>query len=133
MATVNPFDLLGDDDNDDPSQLIAAQQKKIEPKKAPIQAQAQQAKAAKLPSKPLPPTQAGELSIHFLNLSIFCVCRCVYTSSRFIYTSIYVYLNTCISFLYILMYYVCTHKHVHFPFMFCLRIDVNRMGGLNLK
>ncbi|GFY81251.1 hyaluronan [Actinidia rufa] len=58
MATVNPFDLLGDDDNDDPSQLIAAQQKKIEPKKAPIQAQAQQAKAAKLPSKPLPPAQA---------------------------------------------------------------------------
>ncbi|XP_057498349.1 RGG repeats nuclear RNA binding protein A-like isoform X2 [Actinidia eriantha] len=58
MATVNPFDLLGDDDNDDPSQLIAAQQNKIEPKKAPIQTQAQQDKAAKLPSKPLPPTQA---------------------------------------------------------------------------
>ncbi|XP_057496934.1 RGG repeats nuclear RNA binding protein A-like isoform X1 [Actinidia eriantha] len=53
MATVNPFDLLGDDDNDDPSQLIAAQQLKIEPKKP-----AQQAKPAKLPTKPVPPAQA---------------------------------------------------------------------------
>ncbi|GFY90385.1 hyaluronan [Actinidia rufa] len=54
MATVNPFDLLGDDDNDDPSQLIAAQQLKIEPKKP-----AQQAKPAKLPTKPVPPAQAA--------------------------------------------------------------------------
>ena len=100
MATVNPFNLLGDDDNDDPSQLIAAQQNKIEPQKAPIQTQAQQDKAAKLPSKPLPPAQAGELSIHFLNLSICYVCvgvgvgvyRCVYTSSRFIYTFIHLYM-----------------------------------------
>ncbi|KAL6981401.1 hypothetical protein U1Q18_023031 [Sarracenia purpurea var. burkii] len=60
MATVNPFDLLGDDDNDDPSQLIAAQQQKIAPKKAPAptQAQAQPTQQAKLPSKPLPPAQA---------------------------------------------------------------------------
>uniref|UniRef100_A0A5B7BPJ7 Putative nuclear RNA-binding family protein n=1 Tax=Davidia involucrata TaxID=16924 RepID=A0A5B7BPJ7_DAVIN len=65
MATTNPFDLLGDDDNDDPSQLIiAAQQQKIAPppKKSPAPAQtaaaAQPAKPAKLPSKPLPPTQA---------------------------------------------------------------------------
>ncbi|KAF5946499.1 hypothetical protein HYC85_016727 [Camellia sinensis] len=61
MATANPFDLLGDDDNDDPSHLIAAQQHKIAPKKAspPTQPQPQQhLKPAKLPSKPLPPAQA---------------------------------------------------------------------------
>ncbi|XP_043720277.1 RGG repeats nuclear RNA binding protein A [Telopea speciosissima] len=62
MASANPFDLLGDDDNDDPSQLIAAQQQKVAvPKKpsAPIQSTAQQQpKQAKLPSKPLPPAQA---------------------------------------------------------------------------
>ncbi|KAL6964941.1 hypothetical protein U1Q18_035996 [Sarracenia purpurea var. burkii] len=63
MATVNPFDLLGDDDNDDPTQLIAAQQLKVAPKKAlaPTQTKVQpasQAAAAKLPTKPLPPAQA---------------------------------------------------------------------------
>ncbi|XP_059651647.1 RGG repeats nuclear RNA binding protein A-like [Cornus florida] len=64
MATANPFDLLGDDDNDDPSQLIAAQQQKIVPKKATAPAAAkaqppqQQKPAAKLPSKPVPPSQA---------------------------------------------------------------------------
>ncbi|XP_052170762.1 RGG repeats nuclear RNA binding protein A-like [Diospyros lotus] len=59
MATANPFDLLGDFDNDDPSQLIAAQQPKMEQKKAlaPTQSPAQQP-AARLPSKPLPPSQA---------------------------------------------------------------------------
>ncbi|KAG9456544.1 hypothetical protein H6P81_001052 [Aristolochia fimbriata] len=55
MATSNPFDLLGDDDNDDPSLLIAKQQEKGVSKKvvsvaAPV--------PAKLPSKPLPPAQA---------------------------------------------------------------------------
>ncbi|KAL3615520.1 hypothetical protein CASFOL_041181 [Castilleja foliolosa] len=34
MATANPFDLLGDDDAEDPSLLIAAQQQKPEPRKA---------------------------------------------------------------------------------------------------
>lgn len=67
MATMNPFDLLGDDDSEDPSQLIAAQ--KIVPKKAlaPTQAAApaQQAKPAKLTSKPVPPAQAGECSFRF--------------------------------------------------------------------
>ncbi|XP_022959730.1 RGG repeats nuclear RNA binding protein A-like [Cucurbita moschata] len=67
MATVNPFDLLGDDDAEDPSQLIAA--KKVAavtspaPKKGPAQNKpaalgAQQNKPASLPSKPLPPAQA---------------------------------------------------------------------------
>ncbi|KAJ8754437.1 hypothetical protein K2173_002888 [Erythroxylum novogranatense] len=67
MATMNPFGLLGDDDNEDPSQLIvaaaavAAQLKAEKPKKAPVGSalpQAQATKPAKLPSKPLPPTQA---------------------------------------------------------------------------
>nr|XP_043627906.1 RGG repeats nuclear RNA binding protein A-like isoform X1 [Erigeron canadensis] len=57
MATANPFDLLGDDDNDDPSQLlqkiIAAPAKKAPPAAAQLAA-----KPAKLPSKPLPPAQA---------------------------------------------------------------------------
>ncbi|KAJ7944695.1 plasminogen activator inhibitor 1 RNA-binding protein [Quillaja saponaria] len=56
MATTNPFDLLGDDDNEDPSQLIAAQQPRKTPAAAPVAAQP--AKPAKLPSKPLPPSQA---------------------------------------------------------------------------
>ena len=73
MATANPFDLLGDDDNDDPSQLIAAQQQKIVPKKAlaPAQATPPQAKPAKLPSKPAPPAQAGELLIHFPPVALY--------------------------------------------------------------
>nr|GEU34868.1 hyaluronan/mRNA-binding protein, Stm1 [Tanacetum cinerariifolium] len=56
MATMNPFDLLGDDDNDDPSVLV---QKIAAAPVAKPQAPAQPAKpAAKLPSKPLPPAQA---------------------------------------------------------------------------
>ncbi|KAI4364835.1 hypothetical protein MLD38_020874 [Melastoma candidum] len=66
MATMNPFDLLGGDDNDDPSQLIAAAQAQAQllpaakPKKSPTAAQAATAASqpAKLPSKPLPPAQA---------------------------------------------------------------------------
>lgn len=59
MASANPFDLLIDDDNDDVSQLV----QKLPVKKAPVSekvAPVQPAKAAKLPSKPLPPAQAGE-------------------------------------------------------------------------
>ncbi|CAD5173396.1 unnamed protein product [Musa acuminata subsp. malaccensis] len=56
MATVNPFDLLVDDDSEDPSQLIAAHQQKIASKK-PAATAAPQA-PAKLPTKPLPPAQA---------------------------------------------------------------------------
>ncbi|KAK6935118.1 Hyaluronan/mRNA-binding protein [Dillenia turbinata] len=63
MATANPFDLLGDDDNEDPSQLIAAQQKVVASattKKGSVPAQAAAAAkpTAKMPSKPLPPAQA---------------------------------------------------------------------------
>ncbi|KAJ9147657.1 hypothetical protein P3X46_029792 [Hevea brasiliensis] len=61
MATTNPFDLLVDDDNEDPTQLFVAAQLKVEkPKKpsAPAQPQAQPAKSANLPTKPPPPAQA---------------------------------------------------------------------------
>ncbi|KAI3469039.1 hypothetical protein Pfo_025702 [Paulownia fortunei] len=61
MATLNPFGLLGDDDAEDPSLLLAAQQKAAAPASAPVQtkkAPAQAQPAAKLPSKPLPPAQA---------------------------------------------------------------------------
>ncbi|KAI3741715.1 hypothetical protein L1987_59389 [Smallanthus sonchifolius] len=59
MATANPFDLLGDDDNDDPSQLarkiVSAPVKKAQA--APPSGKTA-AQPAKLPSKPLPPAQA---------------------------------------------------------------------------
>jgi len=55
MATSNPFDLLGDDDNGDASQLEFVPLEKPTTKKAP---QPAQAVSAKLPSKPLPPAQA---------------------------------------------------------------------------
>lgn len=90
---MNPFDLLVDDDNEDPSQLIATQQKlPAAPKKAAGQPGAQgkqqhatQAKpTAKLPAKPLPPTQAGEFSVFailcsdlsrgFCIILFFCTC-----------------------------------------------------------
>ncbi|KAI7993426.1 hypothetical protein LOK49_LG11G00229 [Camellia lanceoleosa] len=57
MVTTNPFDLLGDDDNDDLNQLL--QKLPLPPKKAPALAQSAAAtQLAKLPSKPLPPAQA---------------------------------------------------------------------------
>ncbi|XP_074587126.1 RGG repeats nuclear RNA binding protein A-like [Curcuma longa] len=60
MATVNPFDLLGYDDSEDLSQLLAAQKQKSASKKpdAPAATVAVTQPPAKLPSKPLPPTQA---------------------------------------------------------------------------
>lgn len=73
MATMNPFDILGDDDNEDPSQFVAAV--KIDKTKkalAPSAAAAQQGKpAAKMPSKPLPPAQAGEFRISFGRDAVF--------------------------------------------------------------
>ncbi|CAI9765141.1 unnamed protein product [Fraxinus pennsylvanica] len=60
MATVNPFDLLGDYDTEDPLQLIASQQPKkaSAPSGKPATKQQNKPAAAKLPSKPLPPSQA---------------------------------------------------------------------------
>ncbi|KAF2537106.1 hypothetical protein F2Q68_00020302 [Brassica cretica] len=56
MASLNPFDLLGDD-AEDPSQIVLSLPKKVE-KTAPVQP----AKAAKFPAKPSPPSQAGRES-----------------------------------------------------------------------
>ncbi|CAN4111865.1 unnamed protein product [Withania somnifera] len=59
MADLNPFDLLGDDDNDDPSKLIAIHKEKVDPAKKPsAPAPAAKKQPAKLPTKPPPPTQA---------------------------------------------------------------------------
>ncbi|GER27378.1 hyaluronan / mRNA binding family [Striga asiatica] len=63
MATANPFDLLGDDDAEEPTLLISAQQLKAEPKKsaAPsskVASRGAKAAQAKLPTKPPPPIQA---------------------------------------------------------------------------
>lgn len=89
MASMNPFDLLGDDDNDDPSQLIAAQQQKLaSPKEsqAPTQPAAQPAKPAKLPSKPLPPDQAGGLRFPLLSFIFqFCFLFLVFNDSYSIF------------------------------------------------
>lgn len=60
MATANPFDLLGDDDNDDPSLLvekIASAPVKKAPATGKDAAPVGKA-AAKMPSRPLPPAQA---------------------------------------------------------------------------
>ncbi|KAL1562094.1 RGG repeats nuclear RNA binding protein A-like [Salvia divinorum] len=54
MATINQFDLLGDDTED--LSLLAAQQK-IEPKKT-VAPPTKQPAQPKLPSKPVPPAQA---------------------------------------------------------------------------
>ncbi|XP_074578304.1 RGG repeats nuclear RNA binding protein A-like [Curcuma longa] len=57
MATVNPFDLLGDNENDDPSQFVVAPQQKVAVKK-PAAPATTAPTVAKLPTKPVPPAQA---------------------------------------------------------------------------
>lgn len=65
MTTLNPFDLLEDVESDDPSLLIAATEKKIAAKKAAAPAPAPApTSGAKLPTKPLPPAQAGKLRLN---------------------------------------------------------------------
>lgn len=60
MATKNFFDLLGDDENEDPAQVVvrANSVAPAEPKPAAAAAK-KPAAAAKLPSKPTPPGEAG--------------------------------------------------------------------------
>lgn len=72
MATLNPFDLL-DDDAEDPSLLVAAQQLKAPVASAPAKkGPVQPAKpAAKLPSKPVPPSQAGKYSIFVIWVVVY--------------------------------------------------------------
>lgn len=60
MATRNPFDLLDDDDNGDPSALLASLAA-AKDKPAAVAAKKQQpavSASGKMPSKPLPPAQA---------------------------------------------------------------------------
>ncbi|KAL6851633.1 hypothetical protein ACP4OV_020197 [Aristida adscensionis] len=64
MSTMNPFDILGADDNDDPLQLLAAAavaKQKAEAKKpaAAAAGKGAQPAPAKLPTKPAPPAQEG--------------------------------------------------------------------------
>lgn len=73
MATKNFFDLLGDDENEDPAQVVvranslaAADAKPAAAANAGTKKPA--AAAAKLPSKPAPPSEAG---------TCVCVCVCV--------------------------------------------------------
>ncbi|KAG0518939.1 hypothetical protein BDA96_09G220700 [Sorghum bicolor] len=58
MTTINPFELLGADDNDDPTQLLAAAAAAKQKAEAKKQAAAATAGPAKLPTKPVPPAQA---------------------------------------------------------------------------
>ncbi|KAJ1263781.1 hypothetical protein BS78_09G213100 [Paspalum vaginatum] len=65
MATMNPFDILGADDNDDPTQLLAAAaaaKQKADAKKpaAAAAGKGAQPAPAKLPTKPAPPAQAAK-------------------------------------------------------------------------
>jgi len=73
MATTNPFDLLGDDDVEDPTLFIAAQEQKVATavatKKIPAAAAA--AKPAKLPTKPVPPSQAGKFLVSLSIIFVF--------------------------------------------------------------
>lgn len=62
MASLNPFDLLGDD-AEDPSQLAVALSQKVEKAAATVQP----AKAGKFPTKPAPPSQAGKSSFLYLH------------------------------------------------------------------
>ncbi|XP_039800115.1 RGG repeats nuclear RNA binding protein A-like isoform X1 [Panicum virgatum] len=77
MATLNPFEILGADDNDDPTQLLAAAaaaKQKAEAKKQAAAAAAATGKGAqpapaKLPTKPAPPAQAGEFGVRLVRES----------------------------------------------------------------
>ena len=75
MATRNPFDLLDDDDNGDPSALfpsLAASKDKLAASVATKKQQPAMATSAKLPTKPLPPVQAGKYS-QFPSSLFFCI------------------------------------------------------------
>lgn len=112
MASVNPFDLLGDDDNDDPSQLLAAQEHKLGPlaaKKPQAQPAAQPAKPAKLPSKPLPPAQAGELSAS-ASISILGF-YCFFSKFFCLVPDIWV-CGCCVGFIWVNLFSVCYMRFV---------------------
>ncbi|KAL1546515.1 RGG repeats nuclear RNA binding protein A-like [Salvia divinorum] len=60
MATPNPFDLLGDDDAEDPSLLLAAQQHKINSSKNALPSVKPPAGNQLPQSKPLPPVRESK-------------------------------------------------------------------------
>ena len=75
MATRNPFDLLDDDDNGDPSVLLPSLAASKDKPVASVDTKKQQpamATSGKLPMKPLPPTQAGKYS-QFPSSLLFCI------------------------------------------------------------
>ena len=75
MATRNPFDLLDNDDNGDLSTLfpfLAASKDKPAASVAAKKQQPAMVMSTKLPTKPLPPTQAGKYS-QFPSSLLFCI------------------------------------------------------------
>lgn len=64
MATKNFFDLLGDDENEDPAQVVVRANSVAADAKPAAAAAAKKpaAAAAKLPTKPAPPSEAGTCS-----------------------------------------------------------------------
>lgn len=67
MVSTNPFDLLGDDDNDDPAQLLAKLPVTIPAAKKSPAGGVPAKPVAKLPSKPLPPAQPGTYIYYFIS------------------------------------------------------------------
>lgn len=61
MATKNFFDLLGDDENEDPSQVVVRANSIPVEEKKPAADKKKPAEPAKLPTKPAPPSEAGML------------------------------------------------------------------------
>ncbi|GAA0185578.1 hypothetical protein LIER_32866 [Lithospermum erythrorhizon] len=59
MESLNPFDLLGDDDSEDPNQLIAKVVPSIAKGAPQPQVPPPKTTSARLPSKPLPPSQSA--------------------------------------------------------------------------
>lgn len=101
MATMNPFDLLGDDDNDDVSQLV----EKIASapaKKTPPAAGKPAAPPAKLPSKPLPPAQAGEFLVMLFSIYEVLIYICV--------------VDSVFQFVWYILFLSCLYCHVEFGY-----------------
>ena len=75
MATRNPFDLLDDEDNGNLSALLPSLAALNDKPAASVAAKKQQsvmAMSVKLPTKPLPPAQAGKYS-QFPSSLLFCI------------------------------------------------------------
>lgn len=62
MATKNFFDLLGDDENEDPSEVVVRVNSIPAEAKPSAVDKKKPAAPAKLPTKPAPPSEAGMCS-----------------------------------------------------------------------